>query len=129
MLREFRDFVMRGNVVELAVAVIIGAAFGAVITAFTAAFITPLIALIGGKPDFSDLVLRISGTDFTYGLFLNALISFLIIAAVVFFLVVRPMNKVMERMKRGEDPEAPSAEVATLIEIRDLIAQRGAGGV
>jgi large conductance mechanosensitive channel len=122
MLREFRDFVMRGNVVELAVAVIIGAAFGAVITAFSAAFITPLIALIGGEPDFGDLRLEISGTVFPYGDFLNALISFLIIAAVVFFFVVRPMNKLMERLKRGEDPEAPSAEVATLIEIRDLLA-------
>jgi large conductance mechanosensitive channel len=122
MLRELRDFVMRGNVVELAVAVIIGAAFGAVITAFSAAFITPLIALIGGEPDFGDLRLEISGTVFPYGDFLNALISFLIIAAVVFFFVVRPMNKLMERLKHGEDPEAPSAEVATLIEIRDLLA-------
>ncbi len=130
MLKEFRDFVMRGNVVELAVAVIIGAAFGAVITAFTAAFITPLIALIGGKPDFGDLRITISGTIFPYGQFLNAFISFLIIAAVVFFFVVRPMNKVMARMKQGEEPEAPSAEVATLIEIRDLIAtQRGTGSV
>ena len=130
MLRGFRDFVMRGNVVELAVAVIIGAAFGAVITAFTAAFITPLIALIGGKPDFGDLRITISGTIFPYGQFLNAFISFLIIAAVVFFFVVRPMNKVMARMKQGEEPEAPSAEVATLIEIRDLIAtQRGTGSV
>ena len=130
MLKEFRDFVMRGNVVELAVAVIIGAAFGAVITAFTAAFITPLIALIGGKPDFGDLRFTLSGTVFPYGQFLNAFISFLIIAAVVFFFVVRPMNKVMARMKQGEEPEAPSAEVATLIEIRDLIAtQRGTGSV
>ena len=130
MLKEFRDFVMRGNVVELAVAVIIGAAFGAVITAFTAAFITPLIALIGGKPDFGGLRFTLSGTVFPYGQFLNALISFLIIAAVVFFFVVRPMNKVMARMKKGDEPEAPSAEVATLIEIRDLIAtQRGTGSV
>ena len=130
MLKEFRDFVMRGNVVELAVAVIIGAAFGAVITAFTAAFITPLIALIGGKPDFGGLQFAISGTAFPYGQFINALISFLIIAAVVFFLVVRPMNAVMARLKHGDEPDAPSAEVATLIEIRDLLAtRRGAGGV
>jgi large conductance mechanosensitive channel len=130
VLKEFRDFVMRGNVVELAVAVIIGAAFGAVITAFTAAFVTPLIALIGGKPDFGDLRITISGTIFPYGQFLNALIAFLIIAAVVFFFVVRPMNKVMARMKRGEEPDAPTAEVATLIEIRDLLAaQRGTGNV
>jgi large conductance mechanosensitive channel len=125
MLKEFRDFVMRGNVVELAVAVIIGAAFGAVITAFTAAFITPLIALIGGKPDFGGLRFTISGTVFPYGEFLNALISFLIIAAVVFFLVMRPMNTIMARLKRtDEEPEAPSAEVTTLIEIRDLLAAR-----
>ena len=131
MLKEFRDFIMRGNVVELAVAVVMGAAFGAVITAFSAAFITPLIALLGGKADFSDLKLTISGTDFPYGEFLNALISFLIIAAVVFFFVVRPMNALMQRLKHtDEEPEAPTAEVTTLIEIRDLIAaQRGTGGV
>src|SRR5687768_10887246 len=122
---------MRGNVVELAVAVVMGAAFGAVITAFSAAFITPLIALLGGKADFSDLKLTISGTDFPYGEFLNALISFLIIAAVVFFFVVRPMNALMQRLKHtDEEPDAPTAEVTTLIEIRDLIAaQRGTGGV
>ena len=108
-----------------------GAAFGAVITAFTAAFITPLIALIGGKPDFAGLRFTISGTAFPYGEFLNALISFLIIAAVVFFLVVRPMNALMARLKRPEEePDAPSAEVATLLEIRDILAtQRSAGGV
>ena len=131
MLKEFRDFVMRGNVVELAVAVIIGAAFGAVITAFTAAFITPLIALIGGKPDFGDLRFTISGTVFPYGKFLNALISFLIIAAVVFFFVVRPDERAHGAAQApDEEPDAPSAEVATLIEIRDLLAaQRGTGGV
>jgi large conductance mechanosensitive channel len=130
VVKEFRDFVMRGNVVELAVAVIIGAAFGAVITAFTSAFITPLIALLGGKADFGDLVFTISGTQFPYGLFLNALISFLIIAAVVFFFVVRPMNAIMARLKRSdEEPDAPTAEVTVLTEIRDLLAvQRGPTG-
>jgi large conductance mechanosensitive channel len=129
VLKEFRDFVMRGNVVELAVAVIIGAAFGAVVTAFTTAFVTPLIALLGGKADFSGLAFSISGTRFPYGLFLNALISFLIIAAVVFFFVVRPMNAVMARLKRSdEEPDAPTAEVSVLTEIRDLLATgRGAG--
>jgi large conductance mechanosensitive channel len=131
VLKEFRDFIMRGNVVELAVAVVMGAAFGAVITAFSAAFVTPLIALLGGKADFSDLKFTISGTEFPYGQFLNALISFLIIAAVVFFFVVRPMNALMQRLKHtDEEPDAPTAEVTTLIEIRDLIAaQRGTGGV
>ena len=99
VFREFRDFIMRGNVVELAVAVIIGAAFGAVVAAFATSFITPLIA-------------------------------FLIIAAIVFFLVVRPMNKLMQRLKRtDEEPGAPSADVTTLIEIRDLLAaKRGPAG-
>ena len=123
MLKEFRDFIMRGNVVELAVAVVMGAAFGALVTGFVSSFVTPLIALIGGQPDFSSLVFTISGTEFTYGEFLNVLISFLIIAAVVFFFVVRPMNALMQRLKHtDEEPDAPTAEVTTLIEIRDLIA-------
>jgi large conductance mechanosensitive channel len=99
MFKEFRDFVLRGNVVELAVAVVIGAAFGALVTAFVSSFITPLIAAIGGKPDFSALAFTINGSKFTYGAFLNALISFLIIAAVIFFLVVRPLNALMARLR------------------------------
>ena len=99
MLKEFRDFVLRGNVVELAVAVVIGAAFGVLVAAFVASFITPLIAAIGGKPDFSTLAFTINGSRFTYGAFFNALLSFLIIAAVIFFFVVRPLNKLMARMK------------------------------
>jgi len=131
MLKEFRDFVLRGNVVELAVAVVIGAAFGALVTAFVSSFVTPLIAAIGGESDFSGLAFEINDSLFPYGHFINALISFLIIAAVVFFLVVRPMNALMARLKRPEEePDAPSAEVATLLEIRDILAtQRGAGGV
>jgi large conductance mechanosensitive channel len=103
MLKDFRDFVLRGNVVDLAVAVVIGAAFGAVVTAFVASFITPLIAAIGGKPDFSSLAFTINGSRFTYGAFFNALLSFLIIAAVVYFFVVRPLNTLMARYK----PEPP----------------------
>jgi large conductance mechanosensitive channel len=99
MLKEFRDFVLRGNVVELAVAVVVGAAFGALVTAFVASFITPLIAAIGGKPDFSTLAFTINGSRFTYGSFFNALLSFLIIAAVIFFFVVRPLNALMTRFK------------------------------
>jgi large conductance mechanosensitive channel len=99
MLKEFRDFVLRGNVVELAIAVVIGAAFGAVVTSFVASFITPLIAAIGGKPDFSSLAFTINGSRFTYGSFFNALLSFLIIAAVIFFFVVRPLNTLMARRK------------------------------
>jgi large conductance mechanosensitive channel len=99
MLKEFRDFILRGNVVELAVAVVIGAAFGAVVAALVSSFITPLIAAIGGKPDFSALAFTINDSRFTYGVFLNALISFLIVAAVIFFFVVRPLNLLMARLK------------------------------
>ncbi len=127
MLREFRDFVMRGNVVDLAVAVVLGAAFGGVVTGFVASFITPLIALIGGKPDFDSLIFSISGTDFTYGQFLNVLIAFLVIAAVIFFVVVKPTNTLMARLKRGEEPEAeaPPQDVVLLMEIRDLLRDGG----
>jgi large conductance mechanosensitive channel len=127
MLKELRDFIMRGNVVDLAVAVVLGAAFGALVTGFVASFITPLIALIGGKADFGDLVFTISDTRFTYGEFLNLLISFLIIAAVVFFLIVKPVNAMLARLKRGEEPEveAPPQDVVLLMEIRDLLRDGG----
>jgi large conductance mechanosensitive channel len=107
MLKEFRDFILRGNVVDLAIAVVIGAAFGAVVTALVSSFITPLVAAIGGKPDFSALAFTINGSRFTYGVFLNALVAFLILAAVVFFLVVRPLNALMDHMRT----EPPIAEV------------------
>ncbi|MBA2513733.1 MAG: large conductance mechanosensitive channel protein MscL [Solirubrobacterales bacterium] len=130
MLKEFRDFILRGNVVELAVAVIIGAAFGAIVTALASSFITPLIALIGGKPDFGGLAFTISGTEFPYGRFLNALIAFLIIAAVVFFLVVRPMNTLMARIRSDDEPasDAPAEDVVLLTEIRDLLRGQATAG-
>jgi large conductance mechanosensitive channel len=125
MIKEFREFVLRGNVVDLAVAVVIGAAFGAVVTAFVGDIVTPLIAAIGGKPDFSQLTFTINGSKFKYGDFFNAVISFLIIAAVIFFLVVKPLNALSARRKSGEEPEpeAPAEDVVLLTEIRDLIAQ------
>ena len=103
----FRKFLLRGNVVDLAVAVVIGAAFGAVVTAFTANFITPLIAAIGGQPDFSKLSFTVNGSIFRYGLFINALIAFLILAAVVYFFVVVPINHLMERYKPTADEPTP----------------------
>ena len=129
MLKEFRDFILRGNVVDLAVAVVLGAAFGAVVTGFVSSFVTPLIALIGGEPDFSDLVFTISGTEFPYGEFLNVLISFLTIAAVIFFVVVKPMNAVMARIKRDDEPasDAPAEDVVLLTEIRDELRAQRAG--
>lgn len=104
MLKDFRDFALRGNVVELAVAVVIGAAFGAVVTAFVSSLLTPLIAAIGGQRDFSGLAFSLNGSRFAYGVFLNALISFVLIAAVVFFLVVRPLNTMSARL-RTEEPD------------------------
>ena len=99
MVKDFKEFLLRGNVVDLAVAVVIGAAFGAVVTAFVADFVTPLIAAIGGKPDFSALDFKINGSTFRYGHFFNAILAFVIIAAVIFFFVVRPLNQLMARRK------------------------------
>jgi large conductance mechanosensitive channel len=98
VLSEFKKFVLRGNVVDLAVAVVIGAAFTAVIAAFVADLLTPLIAAIFGKPSFANLSFTLNHSTFKYGGFLNALLSFLIVATVVFFLVVLPLTKLMKRM-------------------------------
>lgn len=104
MLKGFKEFISRGNVVDLAVAVVIGAAFGAVVTALVSDFITPIIAAIGGQPDFSSLSFTINGSTFAYGHFVNAVISFLIIAAAVYFFVVLPLEKVLKKPGR-EDAE------------------------
>ena len=127
MLKEFRDFILRGNVIDLAVAVVMGAAFGAVVSGFVASFVTPLIAAIGGKPDFSQLFFTINGARFTYGEFLNVLIAFLSIAAVVFFVVVKPMNKIMTRAATKDEPasDAPAEDIVLLTEIRDELRSRG----
>jgi len=103
LLKDFREFILRGNLVDLAVAVVIGTAFTAVVTALVKDLITPLIAAIGGKPDFGELPFTINVSRFAYGDFINALISFLIIAAVVFFFVIKPVNALMSRM-RTEPP-------------------------
>jgi large conductance mechanosensitive channel len=97
MIKEFRAFLLRGNVVDLAVGVVIGVAFGAVVTALVADLVTPLIAAIGGNPDFSALHFTVHKSTFRYGEFLNAVISFIVIAAAVFFLVVVPVNRLMAR--------------------------------
>jgi large conductance mechanosensitive channel len=105
VLKEFREFILRGNLVDLAVAVVIGSAFSAVVTALVADLITPLIAAVGGEPDFNALSFTINGSEFRYGHFLNALLSFLLVAAVVFFLVLKPVAALLERM-RTEPPVA-----------------------
>ncbi len=110
MLREFKQFVLRGNVIDLAVAVVIGAAFGAIVTALVTDIITPIIGAIGGQPDFSGLTFTINGSQFLYGAFINALLSFLIIAAVVFVFVVKPMNALLTRMRTEASPDPLTAK-------------------
>ncbi|KKK06989.1 large conductance mechanosensitive channel protein MscL [Micromonospora sp. HK10] len=137
MFKGFKDFIMRGNVVDLAVGVVIGAAFTGVVTAFTNSFLKPLIKLMGGGKDQFAGSWKIGEENFiTWADFINAAITFLLTAAVLYFLVVFPMNKLAERRKRGEEPPpaAPSEEVKLLTEIRDALlagnhgtpAQRGA---
>jgi large conductance mechanosensitive channel len=106
MLKDFRAFVLRGNVVDLAVAVVVGAAFGAVVTALVADLITPLIAAIIGRPNFSNLTFTIHKSRFLYGSFINALVAFVSIAAAVFFFVVQPVNALLARRRKAEDEEA-----------------------
>jgi large conductance mechanosensitive channel len=106
MFKGFSEFIMRGNVVDLAVAVVIGAAFGAVVKAFVDNILTPIIAAVFGQPDFGNLVFTVNGSVFRYGLFINALISFLLIALAIYYIVVMPMNKLAERRARGADPTA-----------------------
>jgi large conductance mechanosensitive channel len=99
MLKEFRQFILRGNLVDLAVAVVVGTAFTALVNQFVKSIVTPLIAAIFGKPNFSNLAFTINDSRFTYGDFLNALITFVIVAAVMFFLVVKPVNTLLERFR------------------------------
>jgi large conductance mechanosensitive channel len=103
MLKEFREFLLRGNLVDLAVAVVIGTAFTALVNAFVKSLITPLIAAIGGEPDFSGLTFTINGSVFRYGEFFNALITFLIVAVVLFFFVIKPVGALLART-RTEPP-------------------------
>lgn len=110
MLQGFKKFLFRGNVVDLAVAVVIGAAFGAVVTALVTNIFTPLIAAIGGKPDFSNLSVTINNSKIMYGAFLNALISFLMIALAVYLFIVAPMNAWIARRNKGEDPPDPTTK-------------------
>jgi len=110
MLDGFKKFILRGNVVDMAVGVVIGAAFGAVVTELTKAFLTPLIALIVGKPDYSNLKFTIHGTTFPVGEFINAVVSFVLIAAAVYFFVVVPVNLLIARMHKGDKPPDPTTK-------------------
>ena len=112
MIKEFRDFLLRGNVVDLAVAVVIGAAFGAVITSLVTDILTPLLGLLG-VPDFSTLSITVGSAAIMYGNFLNVLISFILIAAAIFFFIVKPMNALEKRRQAGDEPAAPTTKTCT----------------
>jgi large conductance mechanosensitive channel len=110
MVKEFREFLLRGNLVDTAVGIVIGLAFAAVITALVGGLITPLIAAIFGEPSFGGLKFRINGSEFLYGAFLNALLTFFLVALVLFFLVVRPVNALMARRKTDAAVDEPTVE-------------------
>ncbi len=131
MLRGFKDFIMRGNVIDLAVGIVIGVAFTAVVTAFTGAFVNPIIKRISGGGEVAGKASIGGGQALDWGAFINAVITFLITTAVLYFFFVLPMNKLEERRRRGEEPppKTPSEEVQLLREIRDaLVRDGGAAG-
>ncbi len=123
MISEFKTFLMRGNIVDLAVAVVIGAAFGVVVTSLVENILMPIVAMIIGKPDFSALSFTINDAQFFYGKFLNDVISFVAVAAAVFFFVVKPMSAIMARRAKDEEPAAPAGptQEELLADIRDLL--------
>ena len=110
MLREFRDFLLRGNIVELAVAFVMGLAFAAVVTSLVDDLLTPVIAMIIGRPDFSDLTFTVNDAVFRYGAFLTALLTFVTVAAAIFFFVVKPVNAVLLRMQQPAPDEVTDEE-------------------
>ena len=105
MMSDFKQFLLRGNVVDLAVAVVIGVAFGTVVTSLVQDLLTPLIAAVIGEPDFSALTFTVNGSVFAYGSFLNALFAFVLISGAVFFLIVRPVNALISRSRRQSPPD------------------------
>ncbi|GGL82063.1 large-conductance mechanosensitive channel [Deinococcus aerolatus] len=123
MVRGFQKFLLRGNLVDLAVGVLIGAAFGKLVDSFTSGLILPIIGIFGGVPDFTALTFTVNGSIFKYGAFLTSLLSFILTAAIIYFFVIIPFNHLIERFKR-EDKAAvaqPSNEEKLLAEIRDAI--------
>ena len=131
MLKGFREFIVRGNVVDLAVGFVMGVAFTTVVTQFTESFLEPLIRVMTGGEGTIAGKFEIRGVVFDYAAFVNAVIAFVLLAAVLYFLVVMPMNKLAELRRRGEEPvePEPTEEIRLLTEIRDLLANRDAGEV
>ncbi|PRY12128.1 large conductance mechanosensitive channel protein MscL [Kineococcus rhizosphaerae] len=127
VVNGFKDFILRGNVIDLAVAVVIGAAFSGIITSIVDNLITPLIAAIGGAPNTENLwIVTLNGAEFKFGAIIGAIINFLIIAAAVYFVIVLPVNRLLALRKKGEveAPKAPTEDVLLLTEIRDLLARQ-----
>ena len=124
MIKGFKEFILRGNVVDLAIAVVIGTAFAALVKAFVADILTPIVAAVFGQPDFGTLTFTINNSHFYYGDLLDAAITFISVAAAIYFFVVVPLNKIAERRARGQAPaaEALPPDIALLTEIRDLLA-------
>ena len=123
-MKDFREFLLRGNLVDMAVGIVIGLAFAAVVTALVADLITPLIAAIGGKPDFAALSFTIHHSHFLYGAFLNAVITFVVIAAVIFYFVVRPVNALMARYKTETPVEVTTRECPQCLSDIPVAARR-----
>lgn len=127
MLKGFKDFIMQGNVIDLAVAVVIGTAFAAIVDSFTSAIINPLIALLGGNNEIGFAVQLLpdnAETVMDFGLLITAIINFLLIAAIIYFVLVAPMNKMKEAAAKRKGIEAPATDNELLVEIRDLLAGR-----
>jgi large conductance mechanosensitive channel len=123
-MKDFRDFLLRGNLVDMAVGVVIGIAFGAVVTALVADLITPLIAAIGGKPDFSGLTFTINKSHFLYGAFINAVLAFVVIAAVVFYFVLKPVNRLLAQRRTEPEVESTTHECPECLSQIPLAARR-----
>lgn len=124
MLKEFKQFLLRGNVVDLAVGVVIGAAFGTIVSTLVSDLLTPLIAAIAKVPDFGNLVFTINGSEFKYGHFINALISFILVASSVFFFVVKPMNLLISRSKKEVPADPTDKKCPECLSVIPLAAKR-----
>lgn len=127
MLKGFKDFLLRGNVIDLAIAVIIGLAFNAIVTALQNGILNPLIAAVFGQPDLTSVgTFTLNDAQFSVGLVLDAVLNFVIVAAAIYFLVVIPVNRLMAQRSRGDEPvvPTPSEDILLLQEIRDLLRAR-----
>jgi len=126
MLKEFKDFAFGGNLVEIAVGLVMAVAFGALVASLVENVLMPIVAAIFGEPDFSSLTFEIGEGVVSYGAFINALITFIFVALAVFFFVIKPYNAFKARSEKAEEDEEPSEEIQLLREIRDSLANRSA---